>query len=81
MIIAYIHGDRYATRSSLVSNVQQLLFPQKLLQKIVGITHAITIQAIMKKYQRANHVVMEIRITRASNNNSQGIYILRVGQS
>ena len=81
MIITYIHGDRYAARSSLVSNVQQLLFPRKLLQKIVGITPAITNQAIMKKYRRANHAVMKIRITRASNNNSQGIYILRVGQS
>ena len=34
----------------------------------------------MKKSQHANNVVMKIHLTHASNNNSQGNYIQRVGQ-
>ena len=63
----------------MFQTLQQLLFQQRLLQKIAGITHTIknTIQAITKKSQHANHAVMKIYTTCATNNDSQGIYTLR----
>jgi len=66
----------------LISNVQQLLLPCRLLQKIARTTPATnsTIHAITKKSQRANYAVMKIHMTRIINSDSQGIYTLRVGR-
>jgi len=33
----------------------------------------------MKKFQCSNHIVMKLCMTRTTNNDSQGIYKLRVG--
>ena len=58
--------------------LQQLLFQRILLQKVAEITPAIKgiIQAVMKELQRADHAIIEIRMTHTANEDSPGIYTL-----
>ena len=59
--------------------LQQLLLHSRLLHTVAEITLIIKriIQNIMKETQCADHVVIEIRMTRTANEDSQGIYTLK----
>ena len=77
-ISAGIYGVLYAVRSSHISHVTTPLLQRGLLKKVTAISPAISgkIPAITRESQRADHAVIEARITPTANESSTGIYTL-----
>ena len=75
-----IHGDYYAT-CKIISHFKRAtttILTQTITEE--GITPPVKsiMQAITKKSQRANYVVIKIRMTSTTKNDSQSIYTMRV---
>ena len=69
---SYIYGVRYAARSSHVSHIIMTLTPARI---VIAPAIKGRIPAVTRESQRANHAVIENRITRTANEGSPGIYI------